>query len=357
MNKKSWFRLLFVQHLNEFKEKVSTIIADKQINNLIGKIAKVEKPVAITLPETFELLLYSNIDLEVAPETTEVELTIESYTIKWDKFKEELEEQFCGIINPNDLAAEKEKTTLSFLKAELVTLLLQKAFTLIDHYFPFKEYGLPSMYFLETLMNLLTDNDFAVEVKPDIFKTFDPYGLILKKENEYLRKLLMEKGVNSDKKMIEDGFAFKQQLFEENLKKNPLHLIRVEPKTKQQHLKDEANRLAIQMEAVEAEAYPEIKEYSKQFKTIENHTDFYVDKRYNQKMSIREIVDTIYLEQLQKDSDEFNKNYNQVAREIKQMADICGFGCLEEKIKKYNPYIPETSKIKKLLISIFKNKK
>ena len=334
MNKKVWYRLIVLQHLDEFKEIVNQTKEDSEIGHIIQKIKEAEESeeLIITLPaETLEYIIQRNIHLDVDNE--EETLQIKAFHFDWEKIQLHLFENYNHFPGQVDLEEEKRRAVISNYKAELVTELLKKAVFVIEEYFPLQEYGMPSQNFLEALMIMLVGDEIHVDPKPMLFKTFDPYGTLLRKENEYLRQKLKQAGIDVDKEMIKDGFTFKQQLFEDNLKKNPSHFIRVEPKTKAQKIKAEAGDIAYLMGGIEAEAYPEIHDYKLQLKTMISHAERYVDRRFNKKMNPRQIADELFAL-----DPTFNKDEAQVFKDIEEMAKSSGFSELEKSIPRYHTY-------------------
>ncbi len=338
MNKKPYFRLLFLQYLDEFKEMRQRFRGSQPFKQIYQNVLLVSdrEEILIELPETFEFIIHTNIspvfkemvNKEALQETVEEGplLELERTNINWDGIKEELHKAY--------LKKETLKEGAIYIAlVDLLVCLLKQSFKIVDRYFPLDEYGLPSKNFLESLFNILLGAEEIVEPSPHLYKTFDPHGLLLRIENEYLKEKLRECGKDPDKEMFDDNVFFKSLSLYQILKKNPRHNIVVEPTIKARNIKDAADGLAFSMRNIETEAYSEIKDYSQQLSTVAQWADLYVDLRFNKKMSINEIRWAI------KKKDPILKDVSQIRREIKKLAGLAGFIELEKSIPREQPFV------------------
>lgn len=135
---------------------------------------------------------------------------------------------------PNQIVSLIEIEKQHSLKAYVILALLQKSWVIIYRYFPLKKWGLPSLIFLETLMNMMiedSDNLLIRNPNPYLHIMDDIYGLEKEWQISYLINRLKDFGVEDPEKEMEEAGVYNNIAFlkQEILQKNPTVAIMIDP--------------------------------------------------------------------------------------------------------------------------------
>ncbi|SDZ40031.1 hypothetical protein SAMN05660462_03036 [Proteiniborus ethanoligenes] len=360
MYKKPYYRLYFLRELNEFKKYKIRIDKQEKINQLLLKIKEYNKAVGdpndhkflLDIPDKFEYIIHTNVklisnaicsydELNQLDFDNDAKIRLYKYEVCWDNIEKQFNDYYFEheanrISSPDvSLALNKKVAYIALIKSELLCVLLKRAFKVIDTYFKLDELGLPSEDFLVELINSFFDEDNEIiKDKIKVENALDFHYISLLMENKYLINKLYQNGIAVNKEMIEDGFIFDKEVYKEIFKKNPVHYIRLNPKTKKTFIKENADIIR-DIEKLEYQVYTDIAstKESMALDTFSDKVKLFVNKRINEHKDIATIID-----ELKEEGKGYVGEIETVRKSISEICELAGFSDLEKEIKRYQSY-------------------
>ena len=279
---KAVLRLIVVQYSDEFINMKKDLKRDTKIKKLSEDLSRLGIK-ELQLPMEFEYILHSSIkiichipkefrnqDFDMIRDFTELnnlnaEIEKETFlhhaVLDYDRFRSTLKASYLDIINDHTIKEYKkllaqgkvEEENLSNLSAEYVVLLFQYIWILISHWLSLDIYGMPSQFFINSLLSLLINEGEIIKPVPTLYYTQDPYAMLVRKENEFYRGLINEISKNKACKEIIDeyynkfkennDYLLEQYVLSEILNKNRYFYIKFEPILTKTNLIDSMNPL------------------------------------------------------------------------------------------------------------------
>lgn len=331
MKDRSLFRLVAVRYLDEYKEMIEKAGRNEYIVSTVNDLNALGI-YSIDLPLEFEHIFHCSIDMDVMMDEKRNETVLKEIIIDWERIAVLLKEFFGSGIqvrlkNNQDKAKflKHEKTRFVSIArmANLIVSLLKEVWPIILKYFPLKDYGLPSRYLLEALMNDVLGE--AVEIQnqdPHVYDNNDVYSLLLKKENEFLKEQLQELGVDVNALMKKNLFYERMVMLKQMLEKNPVYNVIISPGTNTVKFRNTVPTLIDSIDKLNESLKKEFFDTSTKYETVVKSAERYMDMRFNKKFNYSKIADMLGIDQ------------NTVNKEIKELAKATGLEQEEKKLPK-----------------------
>ncbi|MDF2800379.1 MAG: hypothetical protein K0S61_282 [Anaerocolumna sp.] len=333
-------RLIAIQHLDTYKDKIEQLRKNQNFTKLIS-INQDRCGDSIILYDSFFDMMILNIfdNLEFPESIDEGIITIDLQSMLLN-IRMEIIEYFDFITNritgviPLDKKIEivsEEKRELIMknysrdLKADLMLMLVEFTLVLITEFVTMDIYGVPSKEVLMTLMNDLLGNEREfIRIIPIVKRTIDPDFLALKLEHRFFKKIFKKYKIDVYNEMLKEGYYAKEICLQEMLKKNPKFAITINPYFTKTELKNDFGEdLYTQIENLKKLLELDISELNSSQETIEFLSWLYVDRRFNKKMSyvaIAQDINTYIYKLKESEITDLNK-YERILLELDQDYD------------------------------------
>lgn len=279
----------------------------------------------IELPANFEYIYQSSIKVKTKIEDSSVKYYYEidyiriknmlQFAYMNDYFENitdnENEERFhkAGASKLSEYVLKDMKNTLRIVgdskkrdpiedKIRLICLLFEFSFNIVEEYFPLNLYGFPSLTLIIWLMNEIIGNEVTIEeINPYVLMNNDVYNLKLKLENDYFKKILRDNNIDYNKIIDNDVQYYNDyEMLDKIINMNPSCSIVINPYFRVNQINKSYDLICKINNSVdklkELYVYNDIalaNEYSK----VVRYSEYYVDRRFNRKMSNKKIIDDL----------------------------------------------------------------
>lgn len=351
MKDKYIYRLVAVQYLDQFKEKIKESKERLSIDNAI-ELLKKEGINEVPLPLSFENIIHKNLKYKFNDEIFEcvqidetfkyTKKVIKDITLDIKTIQNELLEIFSGIKNSSVcnegnsykyLQQQKKIAVISDRQTNIISRLLVNSWLIIKEYFPFDKYGLPTIDIIAIIMNMLLDNSIDIKYKdPYVNSNNDIYAILKDMEIKFLTEQLSKHGVNVNELKLKSGFEEEKEIIEKLINLNPVYSIIIYPNVIKNDIRKSSANIKQSITKLNKELETTQFDVSTKLNILEEYCKLYMDMRFNKCMSYSRISVELNKEGIYKDSDI-------VKKEITSICEATGLSELEKKIDRFNDYV------------------
>ena len=174
------------------------------------------------------------------------------------------------------------------LPADAVIETVKVAWDIAQAHFPPPKYGLPPIQWFQCVFDILADGTIDVDraKSPFVHVNIDPYGLVLRYENDYLKEQLAKANIDHEALMQKDGVFDRLWDLETILRQSPLSFIGLDPwgiipgseeraKTKSKEVRDKL-LAAVHQSRLLGALYFGQKKADKEVETLLSHIDVHL---------------------------------------------------------------------------------